>query len=482
MRTLRATRPLAGILAAISAASALLIAAPVAGPGAASAAATAPATLVVGPSTAASAALAHSAAVVAATATAIVPGSVNRTSIAISATYDASIYLGYLNRHLGGRVTIVATNRSGAGIDRVELNTVMGPLGGLVLGTSTVDGRTVRPARSDQTIIVPLGGVLPDAATATIVVRFSATLRTSTAGSSWLFARANGIADLYRWLPWVSRRTPFARPNFGDPFVTPVSPHVHVVIRSDVPLRYATTGKLTSRSADQLIAGFDASDVRDFIVTASRDTASRQATVGSTVIRVVARSGFPAAAVLTAAKASFAKLQALLGPYPYPLLTLSESAGGYGMEGPNTVWLPHSMASANLRYLVTHEMTHQWFYGLVGNDQAREPFADEAMTDMVARYVLGMRRSSACSTARLDLAIYRYSAGCYYEDVYIQGGNLLDDARRAMGTTRFFTAIRGYITAHKLGIVHTRTLLDALDAATTLDLRARWLARFPSLY
>jgi hypothetical protein len=469
MSTLRAPRPLAGLLAAITAASVLLAAAPVAGPAAASAA------VARDPAVAAPAAAA-------APATAIVPGSVNRTSIAISATYDASLLLRFLDRHVGGRVTIAATNRSGAGIDRVELNTVMGPLGGLVLGTSTVDGRTVHPTRSDQTIIVPLGGVLPDGATASIVVRFSATLRTSTTGSSWLFAKASGIVDLYRWLPWVSRRIAFARPNFGDPFVTPVSPHVHVVIRSDVPLRYATTGAVTSRSADQLITTFDASNVRDFVVSASRDTTSRQATVGSTVIRVVARSGFPAAAVLTAAKASFAKLQALLGPYPYPLLTLSESAGGYGMEGPNTVWLPHSMTSGNLRYLVTHEMAHQWFYGLVGNDQAREPFADEAMTDMVARYVLGMRRSSTCSTARLDLAIYRYSAGCYYEDVYIQGGNLLDDARRAMGTTRFFTALRGYITAHTFGIVHTRTLLDALDAATTLDLRARWLARFPSLY
>ena len=50
-----------------------------------------------------------------------------------------------------------------------------------------------------------------------------------------------------------------------------------------------------------------------------------------------------------------------------------------------------------------------------------------------------------------------------------------------MGTTTFFTAIRGYLGAHRWGIVHTRTLLDAIDAATPLDLMARWRASFPTL-
>jgi hypothetical protein len=455
MRILRATRPLAGFLGAVLAASVLVLAPRAGSPAVALAAAT--------PSE-------------------IVPGSINRTSLAISATYDAGVLFKFASGRLSGHETITATNNSGAGIDRLELNTVMGPLGGLKLGVATVDGRTVKPTLSDQTILVPLGGVLPAGATATVLVRFSATLRTTTAGSSWLFAHAHGIADLYRWLPWVSLRTPFARPNFGDPFVTPVSPHVHVVIVSDVPLRYATTGTRTALSADHLVARFDAYNVRDFIVTASRDAVTRQVVIGSTVVRVVSRAGFPAAAVLSAAKTAFTRLQALLGPYPYPLLTLAESAGGFGMEGPNTVWVPAGISSGNVRYLVTHEMTHQWFYGLVGNDQARQPFADEAMTDMVARYITGMRRSSACSTARLDLTIYRYSKGCYYEDIYIQGGNLLDDARKAMGTTRFFAALRGYIDAHRFGIVRTRTLLDALDAATSLNMAARWAPRFPSLY
>ena len=32
-----------------------------------------------------------------------------------------------------------------------------------------------------------------------------------------------------------------------------------------------------------------------------------------------------------------------------------------------------------------------WFYGIVGNDLARKPFADEAMADELARYITGIR-------------------------------------------------------------------------------------------
>jgi hypothetical protein len=153
------------------------------------------------------------------------------------------------------------------------------------------------------------------------------------------------------------------------------------------------------------------------------------------------------------------------------------------MESPGLIWLPTGVIAANLRYLAAHETAHQWFYGIVGNDQAREPFADEAAADFVARYVLGQRRASRCPTARLDRSIYAYSAACYYETVYIGGGNLLDAARRQMGNRAFWSALRGYVVAHHNGIATTRSLLDALDAATPLDLRRTlFAARFPSLY
>jgi aminopeptidase N len=417
-----------------------------------------------------------------ASTSAIVPGSVDRSTIDMEATYDVDARLSVAARILRGTVVIRARNVSGEGVDRVRLNTVMGPLGGLRLGTVTVDGRARAARLDDQTITVPLGGILPDGGAVVISVPFTATLRSATSGSTWLFTRANGVTSMYRWVPWISKATPFSRPNHGDPFVTGTSPVVTLRLRTDVPTHVAVNGTRTSTSGDGLTTTWRAENVRDLVVSAAADYRSRQSVVGDTTVRVMTRPGAPAAALLSAAKTALARLEARLGPYPWSTLRVVQSSGGYGMEGPGIVWIPAGVPSANLAYLVTHEIAHQWFYGLVGNDQAREPFVDEAMADMAARYVLGLRRSSRCATAPLDRSIYRYTSACYYETIYIQGGNLLDDARRRMGTTRYFATIRAYLVDHRWGIVHTRTLLDALDGATQLDLGAGWRTRFPSLY
>jgi hypothetical protein len=131
---------------------------------------------------------------------------------------------------------------------------------------------------------------------------------------------------------------------------------------------------------------------------------------------------------------------------------------------------------------VSHETAHQWFYGIVGSNQPSEPYTDEAAADFLARYVLSLRRSSGCATARLDLSIYRYSAACYYEVIYIQGGNFLDDIRRTIGATAFWNGLRGYVAANRFGIVTTKMLLDALDNATPQNLVPRYHTRFPRIY
>lgn len=403
----------------------------------------------------------------------IQPGHVGRTSLHLLATYDANLGLSHATRSFVVDSAAAITNTSGGPIDRVELNTAVARLGDLRLSSVTVDGQVVAARVSDQTIVVPLGGILPVGAQTVVRVRYRATLRTTLTGSSWLFTKSNGIVNAYRWLPWVSRATPFTRPNHGDPFVTPVSPYVRVTVKTDRKLVIATTGDRIFRSADGLTQRFEARDVRDFTVTAAADFRTREARVGATIIRYYYRSGTNAQATLDAAVSAFGKLQDRLGTYPYRSFKIVQSAGGYGMESPRLIWLPYGTGSANLRYLVAHETAHQWFYGLVGSDQARQPFADEAAADFVARSVTGLKRASRCPTGRLDRSIYDYTARCYYEKVYIQGGNLIDRARLIMGSTTFWSALRRYVADHRYGLSSNRTLLQALDDATPVDLGGR---------
>lgn len=413
----------------------------------------------------------------------IVAGSVGRTSLNLHTTYDARLKLSWSNRRIRVDARLTIRNTSGGPIDRVELNTIAARLGSIRLDPVTVDGRAVKAIRSDQTIVVPLGGILPSGSTTVVRVRFGADLRTSLAGSNWLFAKANGIVDLYRWLPWISRKTPFERPNHGDPFVTPSSTLVRVTVETDRRLVFATTGTRKSVSADGLTQVFEARNVRDFTVTAATDYKTRSRTVGDTVVRVYYRPGAPAAAMLDAAADALKAIEARLGPYPYAVFKVVQSAGAYGMESPGLIWVPTGAPRANLRYLIAHETAHQWFYGIVGNDQARGPFTDEAAADFMARYVTGTKRASRCPTGLLDRTIYESSARCYYEKVYIQGGNLLDSARKAMGSTAFWAALKGYVAAHRFGLTDTKTLLRALDDATSKDLAKLLFARrFPRYY
>lgn len=413
--------------------------------------------------------------------TAIEPGSVDRTSLEIEARYDVAARLSFGDRTLRADVEIELVNRSDDPIDRVELNTIAARLGALRLGGVTVDGTTVDPTVDDQTVVVPLGGTLAPDAGATVRIAFSARLRSDLRGSNWMFTRVNGIASLYRWIPWVSRRTPFDRPNFGDPFVTPASPLISVRLTTDRALDVAATGERVGGSDDGRTHVFRAENVRDFILTAAADYRERRDRVNGTLVRAWSRASGQGPAMLTAARTALRRMEALVGPYPWSELDVAQSSGRFGMEGPGIVWIPTGVDPGTIPYLVAHEVAHEWFYGLVGSDQAREPFADEAAADFLARYVLGARRGSRCSPQPLDRSIYRYGSACYYEIVYIQGGNVLDDIRRRMGTTRFFGALRTYLEANRFGIAGTRTLLDTLDAATSLDLRARYASRFPSL-
>ena len=410
----------------------------------------------------------------------LVPGSVDRTSLNLTAEYDVALSLNFGSRAFNVDSTMTVRNDSGAPIDRVELNTIAARLGGMKLGAVTVAGTAVKPTVVDQTIVVPLGGILGTGQSVHVRVRFAATLRSSIAGSNWLFTRTNGVVDAYRWIPWVSQKLAFDRPNHGDPFVTPVTPRVRVAITSDRTLVYATTGERVSASG--LRQTFEARNVRDFVFAAAPDYKSISSTVGDTVIRVYYRPGAPATAILSAAKHAIAAMEPLVGQYPYPTYDLAQTAGGYGMESPGLTWIPTGVGTANLSYLVHHETGHQWFYGIVGNDQAVEPFTDEAVTDFLARSVLGQRRASRCATGRLDLSIYKYSTACYYEIVYIQGGNFLDDLRKRMGNTAFWSGLRAYVASNRFKLAPTKTLLDTLDDHTSLDLVPRFHPRFPRLY
>jgi hypothetical protein len=406
----------------------------------------------------------------------------DRTSYDMTATYDVRATIGWVSRAVRVDTTIDIVNTSGGPVSRLALNTIAAAIGQMRLGRVLVDGQRVRPRVRGQTILLALPAALAEGASTRVRVAYAGRAGLSTANHDWMWAQRNGVLNLYRFIPWLSRQMPFRRDNHGDPFVTPSSPEVRVALTSDRPLVYATSGERISTSG--LTQTFVARDVRDFNITASPSYAvrSQRTRDGDTLVRVYTIHG-RSELLMESALRSLRAYEAWIGPYPWPVFNVAESAGGFAMESPALIWMPMlAFTDADVRYITAHETGHQWFYGVVGNDQSTDMFADEALTDFISRTLVGQLRSSTCPRDRFDKPLYAYSGMCYFEVIYVQGSRWLDDLRKRMGDRSFWTAIRRYYADNQFGVSSNERLLEALRLVAGDWVLPRYRNRFPSLY
>jgi hypothetical protein len=224
--------------------------------------------------------------------------------------------------------------------------------------------------------------------------------------------------------------------------------------------------------------------VRDVAIVLAPEFRVAHGEADGVPVRAFSRPGGPSATQLLDLAATAIRSEAgQLGmAFPMAALTIVDTPGGTALESPGMVWVPRGLDTRNRTYAVYQGVAHQWFYGLVGSDQRGQPFADEAPADLLARTVLGTLRASRCSQAPLDRSLRSYANGCYYEVVFVQGGRVLDDIRRRMGSSSFWAAMRAYLNAYRDDIGGTVELLDALRDGTSTDLLPILRSRFPSLY
>jgi aminopeptidase N len=156
------------------------------------------------------------------------------------------------------------------------------------------------------------------------------------------------------------------------------------------------------------------------------------------------------------------------GPAPFPVINLARlPLDGGGIEYPGSIL----MLDAS-RVVTVHELAHQWFYAMVGNSQARDPWLDEAFATWAEASVDGRADDDGLrlpgevgdSTAEFGDDEQRY-----YTTVYGKGGAALAAAAAAVGDRRFVAAIRCYVNANAWRIADPADLaaqLSRLPAAT----------------
>jgi hypothetical protein len=233
-------------------------------------------------------------------------------------------------------------------------------------------------------------------------------------------------------------------------------------------------------------------DARNFVWSASPEYQVLTSTAGDITVTGYA---FPEhaganAAALAATVQALALYAELFGAYPHPLLSSVEADFPDGMEYDGLYFLGKEYYAAYagnpanyLTMLSAHETAHQWWYGSVGNDSAREPFLDESLAtyselifyertapelvDWWWEYRVKRFNPTGCVTS----TIYSHAGfRSYVNAVYLRGALLLRDVRGALGKAAFFTALRNYAVSHARRQVTTSDLIDAFAAQYAGDL------------
>ncbi len=176
----------------------------------------------------------------------------------------------------------------------------------------------------------------------------------------------------------------------GDPFLSECA-NFHVTLHLPEGYVPACSAPL-AKGTDGAWRG-DMTAARDFALCASPDYTVSQGRAGSTAVYAFAKTERAAGRALEYAKKALDTYSSLYGGYPYPAFTVCEVSFPFGgMEYPGLCMIGEENfreeKSETLELTVAHETAHQWFYALVGSDQALQPWQDEALSEYaMLRYV-----------------------------------------------------------------------------------------------
>jgi aminopeptidase N len=178
----------------------------------------------------------------------------------------------------------------------------------------------------------------------------------------------------------------------------------------------------------------------------------------------------------------------LIGPYPYTELDLVDVPGAFGgIEYPGLVSIG-TLGGGNVIDPTVHEVGHQWFYGLIGDDQLEEPWLDEAAAsysqvlyhEEASRrgYATGMLtffrdqvRDHPNSEMPIGLAVEDYETSADYGlFVYRKGALFFDALRGELGDDLFFEFLKTFLDRYRYEIATADDFQSTVEEVCGCDL------------
>jgi hypothetical protein len=358
---------------------------------------------------------------------------------------------------------------------------------GLAVRDVTVDGRKVRADRDQTLLTVPA----PRSGEARVVVGVRFSYRVPIAGTTRgrpltqatiaLLSRSDDVNQYGHWFPiWLPPGADLdpALSGFGDigNFAAGA-----ITARVRVPTGYdvASGGVTVDRSESNGRTTVTESGVglRDLSLVVGRGLHESEVRAGDVTVRATGPEAIDVDATARDAAADLQTLADRFGPYPWAeidVIAVSLGPDAGGMEWPGAVWisgLEDGPAGASLT--LDHELAHEWWHALVGNDSIRAPVVDEplaqysmclvASTNGASCDVLGgPGTGGTASTECADRPTTAFHSASEY------GALIYDQAPGfyfALARDATVAALRGVVTRHAFGVITPAELRDELVAA-----------------
>lgn len=300
--------------------------------------------------------------------------------------------------------------------------------------------------------------------------------------------------------------------SIGDPFFSECADYD---VTLTVPAGYecAATGVVKDKTdgEDTVTYNIQAQNVRDFAAVVGKYQ-KMSGLAGSTIVNYYYHTDSDPEGSLKAAIDSMNVFGEMFGAYPYTEYSVVQT--GFlqgGMEYPCLSMISDAVSGDVARDVIVHETAHQWWYGLVGNDEVKYAWLDEALAEYSTmmfyekaegyNYTFSAKRADAlsaymlyCETFKnnglgdtsMDRSLDGYEGEIEYSYMtYVKGALMLDDIRNTIGSDAFVSGLKRYVADKKYEIAEPQDLIGAMEKSSKRSLDAlfdTWLSGKIKLY
>ena len=370
------------------------------------------------------------------------------------------------------------TNQENVALTEVDFAIFSEILGGsMKINNALLNGQPVSPILSTGLMRIPLPDPLEPGRSVNFHIEFAISAP-SQGGDFYygIFGYNDGILSLAHAYPTILVYNEQGWNNQvpdldGDPLFSDTSFYL-VSINAPADLTIVASGAEVNRqekSGRQQVLYADG-PARDFYLAASRNFAKVSETVGETTFNSYALPGISQFAqhALKTAEAAINDFTRRYAQYPYTefnIVPIVTTAGGVEFPGMTAISENVYNQGNFLEVVVTHEVVHQWFYNLVGNETQQQPWLDESLAQFATcQYYLDRygkiaeqtcqneMRSNWDSIADRNIPIGKpvsaYTSTEYVAIIYGRGPFFFEALRQQIGQDSFDRLLHDYATTY----------------------------------